>query len=96
MAAASEKWAVAAAAKEEDGEGSFPQIRFHSRDTCSIEGAGLLGWLASWVTHCSCAAWATNESGEVGQPGKKGEEGQARHAGYAEMEEGLGSGLNGI
>jgi hypothetical protein len=32
----------------------------------------ILGWQASWAVHCSCAAWAVNESGEVGQPGRKG------------------------
>jgi hypothetical protein len=58
--------------KEEDGEDSFLKIRFHSRDMCSIGGVGLLGWLASLDAHCSCAAWAVNESGEVGQSGRKG------------------------
>jgi hypothetical protein len=24
----------------------FPELRFHSRDTCSIGGAGVLGWQA--------------------------------------------------
>jgi hypothetical protein len=33
---------------------------------------GVLGWQASWATHCGCAAWAVNKSGEVGQPGRKG------------------------
>jgi hypothetical protein len=27
----------------------FPELRFHSRDTCSIGGASILGWQASWA-----------------------------------------------
>jgi hypothetical protein len=29
--------------KEEDGEGSFPRIHFHSKDTCSIGRCGPTG-----------------------------------------------------
>jgi hypothetical protein len=27
----------------------FSELRFHSRDMCSIGGTGVLGWQASWA-----------------------------------------------
>jgi hypothetical protein len=67
--------------KEEYGEGSFLKIRFHSRDMCSIRGVGLLGGLASWAAHCSCAAWPRMRVGRWASWVEKGEEDHARQAG---------------
>jgi hypothetical protein len=58
--------------QEEDEEGGFLEIRFRSRDTCSIGGVGVLGWQGSWAVHCDYATGAMNESGEVGRPSRKG------------------------
>jgi hypothetical protein len=71
--------------KEEFGEGGFLEIRFCSRDTCSIGCARVLGWQASWAMHCGCAAWAMNESGEVGQPGRKGRGGPGQASQLARL-----------
>jgi hypothetical protein len=72
----------AARALERGGSGSCSRKKmakavswkyaFRSSDTCSIGGASVLGWQASWAVHCGCAAWAANESGEVGQPSRRG------------------------
>jgi hypothetical protein len=77
-------------------EGGFLEIRFHSRDTCSIGGACVLGWQASWAAHLAMQLGPRTRVGRWASRVEKGEEGQATQVGWAEMEEGLGSGLNGI
>jgi hypothetical protein len=72
---AERRWHIFCGVRILEGKAVFLEIHFHSRDTCSIRGAGVLGWQASWATHCDCATWAMNESGEVGQPGRKGRRG---------------------